>query len=264
MFDYLNRILEYHKRRIADDRRSFEYLLDEARSAHLLSRDFAKSLSLNRERGNVGVIAEFKRRSPSKGEFISHLSPALIAADYQAGGATCLSVLTDQNFFSGDKLDFIEARNSCSLPVLRKDFILSPSDICDSRIIGADAVLLIASVLDIAELTDFISLTEELGMDALVETHSEDEILHACEAGASLIGINQRDLNTFEEDHKLAEKLYQYLPPNSISVAESAIRRPEDARKLFDIGFDGVLVGESFITASDPGAAVKNFIRYAT
>lgn len=257
---YLKHILEYHRQRAADDKRPFEELLAEAKSESSSSRGFAEALAQAKLRGEVGIIAEIKRRSPSKGDLRPNLDPAQIADSYQAGGATCLSVLTDQQFFSGSASDLMKARKNCSLPVLRKDFTVAASDICDARIMGADAVLLIVSALDTKELKDFLDLTEYLGMDALVETHSAFEIGLAYRAGATLVGINQRDLNTFEVDRKLAASLYPHLLPRSINVAESAIRGPKDARKLFKIGFDGVLVGESFITSPDPGAAVEDFI----
>lgn len=256
---YLDRILQYHRQRAAADQRPLEALLEQARSAPADCRGFAAALVQARASGQLGVIAEIKRRSPSKGNLRHQLNPAEIAASYQAGGATCLSVLTDQEFFAGSEHDLIKARQSCRLPVLRKDFTLAAADICDARIMGADAVLLIVSALEPDELVDFLDLAEELGMDALVETHSTAEIRLAQQAGASLIGINQRDLYTFEVDRELAARLYPQLPQGSVTVAESAIRGPQDAQKLSEVGFDGVLVGESFITAPDPGAAVQQF-----
>ncbi len=256
---YLDQILNWHRQQAAADKRPFEQLLEAARSASP-SRGFAQALKSAKQQGPGGVIAEIKRRSPSKGNLRPDLDPSEIASSYEAGGASCLSVLTDTNFFDGSADDLVQARQACDLPVLRKDFTVVASDLCDARIMGADAVLLIVSALEAKELEDFLALAEELGLDALVETHSAAEIETACEAGAYLIGINQRDLPTFEVDRHLARNLHPYLPSEAVAVAESAIRGARDAKELFEIGFDAVLVGESFITAADPGAAVRDFL----
>lgn len=188
------------------------------------------------------------------------LDPLALARSYATGGASCISVLTDQKYFGGSASDLKAARMGCDLPVLRKDFTVDPRDICDARIMGADAVLLIVSALDEAELLDFVSLAQELGLDALVEAHSATELETAQAAGSTLIGVNQRDLRTFEVDSDLALKLLPEFPEDAVKVAESAIGEPADARRLFEGGFDAILVGESFVKSSHPAEAVASFL----
>src|SRR5205823_11901166 len=166
-----------------------------------------------------------------------------------SGGASCLSVLTDAEFFGGSADDVVEARAASGLPVLRKDFTVSEADVYDARAMGADAVLLIVAPLDDAELSAFRQLAEHLGMSSLVEVHDEGEVQRALEAGATLVGVNQRDLRTFEVDHGLAARLKERLPPGVATVAESGIRGAEDAVALEAAGYDAVLVGESLVTA---------------
>jgi indole-3-glycerol phosphate synthase len=204
------------------------------------------------------VIAEVKRRSPSKGDLHPDLDPAAVAAAYAAGGASCLSVLTDREFFGGSVDDLQAARAAVDLPVLRKDFTVSPADVCDARIMGADAVLLIVAALDDAELRDFHALAGELGLDVLVEVHDEPEMERALAVGATLLGVNQRDLVTFQVDHDRAARMAKAMPPQATSVAESGIRGPEDAAALRAAGYDAILVGESLVTAADPASALAS------
>jgi indole-3-glycerol phosphate synthase len=201
-------------------------------------------------------VAEVKRRSPSKGALAPELDPAGLASAYAAGGAACLSVLTDRDFFGGSADDLAVARAACDLPVLRKDFTVSPRDVADARLMGADAVLLIAAALDADELAELHALAERLGLDALVEVHDERELAVAVDVGAALIGVNQRDLVTFEVDTDRAVRLAGHMPSQVVAVAESGIRGPADARRLAEAGYHAVLVGESLVTATDPAAAV--------
>ena len=157
--------------------------------------------------GELAVIAEVKRRSPSKGPLDAGLDPAAVAADYEAGGAACVSVLTDEEFFGGSPADLAAARSACGLPVLRKDFTVSRADVCDARLMGADAVLLIVAALSDDELSSFLGLAQELSLDALVEVHDEAELERALDAGAELVGVNQRDLTTFAVDPERAARL---------------------------------------------------------
>lgn len=209
------------------------------------------------ERAGLAVIAEVKRRSPSKGDLAPDLDPAAVAAEYAAGGAACLSVLTDEPAFGGRAEDVAAARSATGLPVLRKDFTVSANDVCDARRMGASAVLLIVAALGDGELEAFRSLAERLGLDALVEVHDEGELDRALGLGARLVGVNQRDLATFEVDGRRAETLAERIPPDVVAVAESGIRGPEDARRLAAAGFQAVLVGESVVTAADRAAAVR-------
>lgn len=205
----------------------------------------------------MGVISEIKRRSPSKGDLNAGLDPAEWAQQYQSGDATCLSVLTDQDFFGGSPDDLRAARSAVSIPVLRKDFTVSAHDVLDARLMGADAVLLIVAALDDAELREFTSLAREAGLDALVETHDEAEVERALAAGADLIGVNQRDLVTFEVDTDRACRVGRMIPESVVAVAESGIQGPEDIPRLTETGFRAVLVGESLVRSSNPADAVS-------
>ena len=203
------------------------------------------------------MIAEIKRRSPSRGLLKSDLDPASISKNYEHGGASCLSVLTDEEFFGGSIADLQQARSAVSLPVLRKDFTVSVRDVCDARIMGADCILLIAAALTRSELAEFYNFASDLGLDVLVEVHDENELTVAIECGATLIGVNQRDLHTFEVDHQRALRMAAMMPANVIRVAESGVKTRDDARSLRDAGYDAVLVGESLVTASDISRSVR-------
>jgi indole-3-glycerol phosphate synthase len=220
------------------------------------ARGFRQALERVSAGGEVAVIAEIKRRSPSKGELAPGLDAADLAASYERGGAACLSVLTDVDYFGGSVDDLRSAREACSLPVLRKDFTVSARDVCDARLMGADCVLLIAAALDQAELVSFLALARSIGFDALVEIHDEAELARAVEAGADLIGINQRDLVTFEVDTARAVRMAPQMPDGVIRVAESGITGPVDAVVLAQAGYDAVLVGEHLVTSGDPVAGV--------
>jgi indole-3-glycerol phosphate synthase len=249
---YLSRILDAHRAAAANDDRSLDRLV--ARTADLpATRGFAEGL---RQTDGVAVISEIKRRSPSKGNLYADLDPASVATRYQAGGASCLSVLTDVEFFGGSPEDLAQARAAVTLPVIRKDFTVAAHDVVDARLMGADAVLLIVAALDDAELRDFHRLAVELGLDALVETHDEHEVERALEAEATLIGVNQRDLVTFEVDTARAVRVAGSIPEAAVSVAESGIAGPADIPPLIDAGFDAVLVGESLVRSDNQEHAV--------
>jgi indole-3-glycerol phosphate synthase len=249
---YLDRILERHREVAAADSRSLDALVEQARGAPA-PRGFRRALALTPE---LAVIAEIKRRSPSKGALAESLDPAALAAAYARGGASCLSVLTDGEFFGGSAADLQAARDATALPVLRKDFTVDPRDVADARLMGADAVLLIVAALDALELVEFVDLATELHLDALVEVHDEPELEQALEAGATLIGVNQRDLNTFEVDTARAERVAKAIPAGTVKVAESGIRDVGDVERLAVAGYDAVLVGEALVTASDPADAL--------
>jgi indole-3-glycerol phosphate synthase len=253
---YLDRILARHRELAALDRRPLEPLLESARSMPA-ARAFRTVLA---GRDRIAVIAEIKRRSPSKGALNEHLDPAALAASYQRGGASCLSVLTDEEHFGGSVADLAAARGACSLPVLRKDFTVSERDVLDARLMGADCVLLIASALDVAELAGFHELAIDIGLDVLVEIHDEAELEHALEASATLIGVNQRDLVTFEVDHERAVRMAGVIPNHAVKVAESGVRGRADAGALAVAGYHAVLVGESLLVSSDPAAAIGELI----
>ncbi|CAN5641315.1 indole-3-glycerol phosphate synthase TrpC [soil metagenome] len=219
------------------------------------TRGFAAALAA--PAGGPAVIAEIKRRSPSKGDLAPGLDPAGLAAAYERGGAACLSVLTDSEFFGGSPADLRAAREATSLPVLRKDFTVSVHDVLDARLMGADAVLLIVAALDDTELHRFLALARLIGLDALVEVHDADELDRAVGAGADLIGVNQRDLVTFEVDDQRAARLAGAMPADVIRVAESGVTGLADTARLAAAGYHAVLVGELLVTAADPVGAVR-------
>ncbi len=256
MATYLDTILERHRATARLDDRPLDELVDEAR-AMPPTRGFRAAL---RGRQQLGVIAEIKRRSPSKGDLNVGLEPSEWAATYERGGATCLSVLTDEEFFGGSVADLTAARAACSLPVLRKDFTVSAHDVADARLMGADCVLLIAAALDPAELADFHALAIDIGLDVLVEIHDEAELEVAVDVGATLIGVNQRDLVTFQVDHERAQRMARLIPDTAVRVAESGVRGGDDARTLAAAGYDAVLVGETLVTSGDPVAAIADLI----
>jgi indole-3-glycerol phosphate synthase len=255
MASYLDRILAVHRASAAEDDRPVAGLIEAARRAPE-PRPFRQALA----REGLAVVAELKRRSPSRGDLDLDMDPAAVAAAYAAGGAACLSVLTDVEFFSGSAGDLAAARRVVDLPVLRKDFTVSKADVCDARLMGADAVLLIAAALDDAELVRLQGLAGELGLGALVEVHDEAELERALETGADLVGVNQRDLTTFEVDHQRAERLAPRIPAGVVKVAESGVRDGADAARLARSGFDAVLVGESLVRAPDREAAVRSLL----
>lgn len=256
MATYLDAIVAAHRSAAtADPGRDLDALIERARAA-APPRGFTAALRQAAGNDGLGVIAEVKRRSPSKGALNADLDPAAVGAAYARGGAACLSVLTDADHFGGSPDDLIAARAAVEVPVLRKDFTVCEADVIEARAMGADAILLIVAALDGAELDSFHRLATELGLDVLVEAHDEAEVERALAAGASLIGVNQRDLVTFEVDTDRAVRVASVLPDDVVSVAESGIRNGKDARRLADAGYDALLVGESLVTAGDPAAAV--------
>jgi indole-3-glycerol phosphate synthase len=211
------------------------------------------------ERG-IAVIAEVKRRSPSKGDLAADLDPAELAGRYESGGAACLSVLTDEDFFGGSAADLQAARAACSLPVLRKDFTVCLADVFEARLMGADCVLLIVAALSDVELQTFHRAAVGVGLDVLVEVHDEAELDRALAVGATLVGVNQRDLVTFEVDTARAVRMARAIPDGVLKVAESGIRGRHDALTLRDAGYDGLLVGETLVRAPDAAQAVKELM----
>jgi len=203
------------------------------------------------------VIAEIKKASPSAGVIREDFQPAAIARSYQSAGAACLSVLTDKDFFKGDAQYLAEARDACSLPVLRKDFIIDPWQIVESRVMGADCILLIAAALEQALMQDLLGLAKESGMDVLIEVHDEDEMERTLRLDHDLIGVNNRNLNTFETSLATSERLKNMLTGDQLLVTESGIRTAGDVKRMRDSGIDTFLVGEAFMREEDPGYALK-------
>jgi indole-3-glycerol phosphate synthase len=221
----------------------------------LPTRDFAGAL--RREDGRLAVIAEIKRRSPSKGELAPDLDAAILAKDYERGGASAVSVLTDRQFFGGTVVDLQAAWAAVEIPVLRKDFTIDAVQVYETRAIGADAILLILAALpDDGLVRDLQELAWSLGLSVLVEAHDGAELDRALAVEARIVGVNARDLSTFDEHLDVVAALGERIPPEVIAVAESAIRAPADAQRMAEAGFDAVLVGEALVRADDAAALV--------
>jgi indole-3-glycerol phosphate synthase len=253
---YLDKILHWHRERAAADSRSIDALVDQALLCDP-TREFRARIESSQ---HLAVIAEIKRRSPSKGLLRDGLDPLLLAVQYEQGGASCLSVLTDREHFGGSVEDLQAARSACGLPVLRKDFTVSVHDVCDARIMGADCVLLIAAALDDVLLRDCLAIAHVVGIDALVEIHDEVELDRALRLGANLVGVNQRDLITFQVDQERAVRMGKLFPDDVVAVAESGVRGREDALALHEAGYDAVLVGELLVTSAHPQEAVADLL----
>jgi len=208
----------------------------------------------------VGVIAEVKRRSPSKGVLADIPDPAELAKEYAAGGARCVSVLTEGRWFGGSLDDLAAVRATINIPVLRKDFIVSTYQVHEARAYGADLVLLIVAALDQKVLTGLLERIESLGMTALVEVHTEEEADRALEAGARVIGVNARDLRTLEVDRSVFERIAPGLPNHVVKIAESGVRGPLDLIRYASAGADAVLVGEGLVTQKSPRDAVAELV----
>lgn len=263
MSDILQRILAVKMAEVSQARaaRSLADLQAEARHTlaagqALAPRGFARALRERTASGRSAVIAEVKRASPSKGLLRDPFEPAAIAASYQQGGAACLSVLTDQQFFQGAAEHLRQARAACALPVLRKDFVVDTWQIIEARTWGADCILLIAAALSDGQLQEFEACARELGMDVLVEVHDEEELQRALTLQTRLIGINNRNLRTFEVSLDTTIDLLDGIPSDRLVVTESGILAPADVRRMREAGVNAFLVGEAFMRAADPGAAL--------
>ncbi len=251
--DILARIVERKRAEVAakaSSRHSFE---QSARYQSGQRRDFARALRAR----PPAIIAEIKKASPSKGMLAPDFNPAARARSYFAGGAAALSVLTDKDFFHGSLSDLKTARAAAFLPVIRKDFTIDEIDVLEAAAAGADAVLLIASILTVGELQRFRELAESHGMAALVEVHDRDELAKALGSGASIIGVNNRDLRTFEVNLETSERLATLMPESVTKVAESGIHSGEDVRRLQAAGFHAFLVGEHLMKSADPVSALQ-------
>ena len=262
MADFLQTILEHKMLEVEAAARSVpeDRLMSEALERGSQSRrPFFERLSRPGPSG-VNIIAEIKRASPSRGEIRSGVNPGEFAQMYEQGGATAISVLTDSTFFKGGPDDLRAARSACGLPVLRKDFVISRYQVAESAAMGADALLLIVRALSAAQLRDYVDLAGRLGMRALVEVHSEAELDAASEAGARLIGINNRDLSTFRTDIGTSESLAKKLAPGQVAVAESGIGGRKDIERLLDAGIHNFLIGESIVRSPDPAAFIRELM----
>jgi len=254
----LEAIITYKRREIAEKRAAYplEHFRAYAEAAPPV-REFAGAL---RRPGRVAVIAEIKRASPSKGPIRPGADPLKVAKVYAAAGAAAISVLTDERFFQGDPLFITQVRGAVDLPVLCKEFILDPVQIYEARGLGADALLLIVRLLEQRELVEFLGLARELRMECLVEVHTPGEIERALAAGAKVIGINNRDLQTFRTEIETTFRLKRHLPPEVVVVSESGIGSPGAIRALKEHGVDAVLIGEALMTAEDIAAKLEELV----
>ena len=216
-------------------------------------RGFVNSLQEKLQAGQAAVIAEIKKASPSRGVLREDFNPAQIAMSYEKGGAACLSVLTDVDFFKGSDAYLLQARVACSLPVLRKDFIVDPYQVYEARVLGADCVLLIVAALSDSMLLELLQLTSHLGMDALVEVHEAEELERALAIPAPLLGINNRDLRSFETSLDVTLGFLEQIPEDRLVVTESGIHTVEDVAVMRSRGVNVFLVGEAFMKAPEPG-----------
>ena len=255
--NFLTRIAD-HKRAEVARRMAARSLAEVQAAAEAVppSRNFAGALAGPAPR----LIAEIKRVSPAKGSLNPGLSPAHMARTYAAAGAHALSVLTDEAFFQGSDGDVIEARAEVDLPVLRKDFVIAPYQVYEARALGADGVLLIAALLAPKELAELHALAGALGLAALVEVHAREEVTPALSAGATLIGINNRNLATFHVDLATTETVAPLMPAGVTLVSESGIASPDDVRRVLTAGATAILVGEALVTAPDPAVRVAELL----
>ena len=243
--------------------RSVEALKDEA-LAQSAPRGFIDSLRMRVSAGEPAVIAEVKKASPSKGVIREHFDPAELARSYESGGATCLSVLTDIDFFQGADEYLLAARAACQLPAIRKDFTLDSYQIWESRALGADAILLIVACLDDAQLADLYAEAREAHLDVLVEVHDRVELERALTLDLDLVGINNRDLHTFDTSLQTTLDLLSEVPSGVTVVTESGLHTAADMKLMLNQGVSTFLIGESFMRQPSPGDALSNMMRLAT
>jgi indole-3-glycerol phosphate synthase len=255
--DILQEIVEEKWREVEarQKRKPVSLLLEKVTSE---PRGFYSAIESRTKKGQNAVIAEIKKASPSKGIIRDNFDPVSIAKSYETAGAACLSVLTDSKFFKGSDEYLVDARSAVSIPVLRKDFIIDPYQIHEARCLGADCILLIVSILDKIRLKQFSDLAISLGMDVLVEVHDEEELELALEISPALLGINNRNLRTFEVDLQVTLALLKKVPADTLVITESGIHTSQDVELMNENHVYGFLVGESFMRETDPGAMLNS------
>ena len=261
MSDILNEIVAVKRTELASalERRSLALMRADAES-RILTRDFEGTVRQRIDAGRNAVIAEIKKASPSKGVIRADFEPADIAQTYAEHGAACLSVLTDQRFFQGS-VDYLkQARASCQLPVLRKDFLIDPYQVYESRVMGADAILLIAACLDDAQMRDMEAIARDLFMAVLVEVHDAAELERALRLKTALVGINNRNLRSFEVSLDTTIGLKASVPQDKMVITESGIAERADVERMNAAGIHGFLIGEAFMRAPDPGVAMASLM----
>ena len=262
MSDVLDRIAAYKREDVAARKAALSQTEVEARAAEASpSRGFKAALLARRATGRPGLIAEIKKASPSKGLIRADFDPPELAKAYERGGADCLSVLTDGPSFQGEDAFLVAARNAVRLPCLRKDFLVDPWQVAESRALGADCILIIMDMVDDALAADLLAEARRFGMDALVETHDEAEMARAVALGADFIGVNNRSLRTFEVDITTFARLAPLAPEGATLVAESGLFTPQDVATVARAGADALLVGESLMRQADVEAATRALMK---
>lgn len=259
---FLHNILTRKRQEVTERRTAHSLASLERRAAEQSpTRGFAAAMVRAVNEGGPAVIAEVKKASPSKGVIRPDFIPKEIAASYQQGGATCLSVLTDIDFFQGADSFLQEARSACDLPALRKDFIVDPYQVVEARAIGADAILLIVAALEDGQLRELEHCARELGLDVLVEVHDRAELERALALDTPLVGVNNRDLHSFETRLEATLELLPLIPGDRLAITESGIHSTEDVALMREHGVHAFLVGEAFMRATDPGARLRELFR---
>lgn len=253
----LDRIIETKKSEIAERtaKRNFGDIYKEALSVRRPVLSFSDAI----KNSGTGIIAEFKRRSPSKGDINAGVSLEKVVKGYAENGAAAISVLTDEQYFGGSPDDLKEAREIVNIPLLRKDFIIDPYQICEARIYGADAVLLIAAALEPEQIEGLASFAHGFGMEVLLEIHNRNELPKIIDA-IDVVGVNNRNLGTFVTNTAVSIRLADMIPPGFVKISESGISSPEKAVELRNAGYQGFLMGEAFMKEADPAAALTGFI----
>ena len=256
----LNKIVDHKKTALIDLKKSVP------ESSLLKSEHFERttvSIAESLKNRAPGIIAEFKRKSPSKQAINVDANPELIARAYSENGAAAISVLTDEHFFGGSTEDLLRARDNSALPILRKDFMIDPYQIVEAKSMGADVILLIAEILSKSRLKVLAQLAKELQMDVLMEVHSTDNLKKICDE-VDVVGVNNRDLSTFQTDAQHSVQLFEQLPADRMKISESGISDASTVQMLHEIGYNGFLIGEHFIRSENPGTTLDEFIKSAS
>jgi indole-3-glycerol phosphate synthase len=262
MTDVLERIAAYKREDVGARQAATPQDANQAQASQATApRGFREALErVGEETGRPALIAEIKKASPSKGLIRPDFDPPALARAYAAGGAACLSVLTDGPSFQGDDAYLVQARDTVALPCLRKDFLVDPWQVAESRALGADCILIILAMVDDKLAAELLSEAERFGMDALIETHDEVEMARACGLGGNLVGVNNRSLRTFEVDLEVTERLSMLSPVRALLVAESGIFTPEDVERVSSAHAQAILVGESLMRQADVEAATRQLL----
>ncbi len=255
----LDKIVAHKRTEVQSARKHITYTsLEESEFFH---RDILSFKDFLLDETRTGIIAEFKRRSPSKGVINDRVSVEDVTTGYASAGASALSVLTDRNFFMGKKIDLVRARRANAIPILRKDFMIDEFQVIEAKSLGADIILLIAAILTPAEIQQLASLAKSLGLNVLLEVHNLEELERSINPNLDAIGVNNRNLADFTVSVDTSYQLAEHIPAEFLKISESAISNPETIKQLKKAGFNGFLIGENFMKQADPGAAIREFVK---